>query len=68
MINYKLKNLITSIYNVKSWNTYKNEKIQVLTINNYKDLLKVYKLLKMKYFKKYSVKMLKNRILLKKIK
>ena len=68
MINYKLKNLITSIYNVKSWNTYKNEKIQVLTINNYKDLLKVYKLLKMKYFKKYSVKMLKNRLLLKKIK
>ena len=68
MINYKLKNLIISIYSIKSWNTYKNEKIQVLTINNYKDLLKVYKLLKMKYFKKYSVKMLKNRILLKKIK
>tara|TARA_Y100001963_G_scaffold83009_1_gene115067 strand:- start:1224 stop:1430 length:207 start_codon:yes stop_codon:yes gene_type:complete len=68
MINLKLKNLIISIYNVEKWNTYKNDKIQVLTINNYKDLSKVYKLLKMKYFKKYSVKILKNRILLKKIK
>jgi len=68
MINSKLKNLIISIYNVAKWNTYKNDKIQVLTINNYKNLLKVYKLLKMRYFKKYSVKILKNRILLKKIK